>query len=84
MDSTNARLEWQKDAGPTTTNCDQDQCIPEGLGSVLLWNIYGRCWSQEDPHQVRQYNSGALSESHGGTKSQRLIDTARQVGEWCF
>ena len=98
VDSTDARLEWQKDAGLTTTICDQDRCIPEGLGSLLLWNIYrgmlvtgggpaphqcpqdascslwdqviceGRSQGKNHPHQVRQYNSGVLSESHGGYK----------------
>ena len=38
--SMDARLEWQKDAGPNTKNCDQDQCIPERLGSVPLCNIF--------------------------------------------
>lgn len=35
-----AGLERQKDAGLTTTICDRDRCIPEGLGSLLLWNVY--------------------------------------------
>ena len=114
MDSTDARLELQKDAGLTTTICDQDHAN----ASLRGWEAYscgtftGGCWSLEEallhinvlemlavlygilcegrsqgkyhPHQLRQYNSGVLSESHGGTKSQTLIETARQVWEWCL
>ena len=55
-----------------------------GWGAYPCVTFSGGCWSQEDPHHVRQYNSGVLSESHGGTKSKTLIYTARQVGEWCL